>query len=111
MNAATRVMTQGSVFQGEWSLIAFSKDTLRMLLLLLAVLISAVSVIYVKDLNRRLYNDLHTEQAAAQRLDVSAGRLLLEQSTWATPDRVQRIARGRLYMDVPRQEHVFWVTP
>lgn len=107
MNAATRVMAQGSVFQGEWAWIQFSKEKLIMMLLMLAVLVSAISVIYVKDMNRRLYSELHDDQAAAQRLDVDAGRLLLEQSTWGTPDRVQRIARERLKMAAPRRQRIF----
>ena len=50
---------------------------------------------------RRLLNELEQEQEKTRQLDVEWGQLQLEQSTWATPSRVEKLARERLRMVAP----------
>lgn len=87
-----------------------SKKGMVLVLLIVAILLSAFGVVYTKDLNRRLfiqYQSLQQEQAKA----ISRfSKLLLEQSTWATQSRVQRIAKNDLNMQLPTSENTVLVT-
>ncbi|MBI1422750.1 MAG: cell division protein FtsL [Gammaproteobacteria bacterium] len=67
-------------------------------LLILAVMVSAVGVIYSKHRNRMLYVELTRLQQQQDELNVDWGRLQLEQSTWATHGRIETVARNKLGM-------------
>ena len=69
--------------------------------LLVAVMASAAAVVESSHRCRALYTELRHLEAEGQDLREQWGRLLLEQSTWAAPDRVERIAREALGMRVP----------
>lgn len=75
----------------------------RILSLMVAVLLSAFAVVYVKDLNRRLFLQYQDLQAQHNKLYVEWGKLLLEQSTWAAQQRVEYIAQTRLNMVIPKK--------
>ena len=79
--------------------------------LVLAVVASALSVIYSKHLSRNLFAELRRAEAVRDDLNVEWGRLLLEQSTYATHVRVDRIARARLHMFPPAPEDVLVLQP
>lgn len=68
------------------------------------IVLSAVSVIYSSHQSRQLFNSWQKMQKEAYRLDEDWGRLLLEHSTWAAHDRVERLANERLTMVVPENE-------
>jgi cell division protein FtsL len=71
------------------------------LILILAVLTSAVAVVYSKYLSRRYFVALQELQAEQERIGVEWGRLQLEESTLATYSVVEREARDRLKMHLP----------
>lgn len=71
-------------------------------LLLLAVVICALSVVTSQHKARKLYIELQQEKEHAQQMDVEWGQLQLEQSTWATPSRVEKIAAQQLQMQTPK---------
>ena len=74
----------------------------RLNLLLLAVLVAcAVSLVTSRYQARKLFVELGREQAQSRAYDVEYGQLQLEQSTWATPGRVEKVAREQLKMQVP----------
>ena len=50
---------------------------------------------------RKLFVDLEREQARSRSLDVEFGQLQIEQSTWAMPARVEKVARDQLHMQLP----------
>jgi cell division protein FtsL len=50
---------------------------------------------------RKLFVDLEREQAQSRAYDVEYGQLQIEQSTWAMPARVDKIAREQLRMQLP----------
>ena len=79
-------------------------------LLTAATFASAVSVVYVKHLNRKLFIELQTLERERDRMQEEWGQLLLEQSTWATQERVERIARDRLDLDTPPPNRIVLVT-
>ena len=71
------------------------------LLLLLAVVVCALSVVTSQHKARKLFTELQKEKGLAQQMDVEWGQLQLEQSTWAMPARVEQIAGRRLHMQMP----------
>lgn len=76
--------------------------TARLTFMLVAVLIAcSLALISSQHKARKLYGDLQREQAAAKQLDVEWGQLQLEQGTWATHGRIERIATRELDMRLP----------
>ena len=69
--------------------------------LLLIVVVCALGVVTSQHRARKLYVELENEQERARQLDVEFGQLQLEMSTWATPPRIEKIARDRLRMVSP----------
>ena len=68
------------------------------LLLLFAVVISAVYLVSVQYDSRRLVTELDRAGSDAKRLAIEFDRLQVEKRTQATPSRVERIAREKLQM-------------
>lgn len=108
MNTATRAIGQHKVNQAvaEFS---WSSATLSMSGLLLAVLLSALAVIYVKDTNRRLVGELQSLQHQYDVLQVEKGKLLLEHGALTTQARVQYIAQTQLDMVFPMADTITMV--
>jgi cell division protein FtsL len=76
-------------------------EVTRVNLLLLAALIAcALSLITSRHEARRMFVELEREQARARQYETEYGQLQLEQSTWAMPARVEKIARENLHMRV-----------
>jgi cell division protein FtsL len=74
----------------------------RMNLLLLAVLVlCALSLVTSRHQARKLFVELEREQARTRGYETEFGQLQLEQSTWAMPVRVEKIAREQLRMQIP----------
>jgi cell division protein FtsL len=69
------------------------------------VVVSSLALIATQHQARRLYNELQVEQAAAKRFEEEMGRLQIEQSSWSTPTRIEKIARERLGMRLPDPQH------
>ncbi|EQD59114.1 Cell division protein FtsL [mine drainage metagenome] len=70
-------------------------------LLLLAVLVSAIAVVWARNENRELFIRLTGLQSERDHLNIEYGRLELEDATWADPARVASVARSRLDMVNP----------
>ncbi len=75
-------------------------------LLAAAVMLSALAVVYTKHHSRQLFIELEALKAQRDSMDIEWNRLLLEQATWATPTRVEMIARDRLQMTLPAPEQI-----
>jgi cell division protein FtsL len=71
------------------------------LLLLIAVIGSALGVIYAREQNRRLFVDYTQLIKDHDDLNVEFSRLELEQATWAETNRIEQVARGQLGMVAP----------
>ena len=74
--------------------------------LVVAVLVSALGVIYAKHEGRRQFVQLQALEKVRDQMNVEWGQLQLEQGTWATHSRVERVARKRLGMEMPAPESV-----
>ena len=81
----------------------------RVGLLAVSVLLSAFSVVYVKDINRRLLMRDQTYQAQNVDAYIEWGKLLLEQGAWSRQSRIQRIAVNQLGMHIPVAKNIVMV--
>ena len=79
--------------------------------LVVLVVASALGVISAQHQARKFYSELEREQVRARGLEVEWGQLQLEQSTWATHGRVEKLARDRLHMQLPPEGQVLVVEP
>jgi len=74
----------------------------RLNLLLLATLVAcALSLVTSRHQARQLFVELDREQASARSYEIEYGQLQLEQSTWAMPARIEKVAREQLKMQLP----------
>lgn len=78
----------------------FLGDKLKLIIfaLVMASLASAVSVVYSKHQNRLLFVELENLNKERDHMNVEWGQLQLEQSTWATDSRIEKIATEKLHM-------------
>ena len=79
----------------------------RLSVVLLAVLVAcALSLVASRHQARKLFVELEREQALARTYEIEYGQLQIEQSTWAMPARIEKIAREYLRMQVPGASRV-----
>ena len=77
----------------------------------LAVLGSAVQVIYERHKARDMFVRLEKLNAERDSLDMEWGRLQLEQSYWSSHAFVERVANAKLRMNIPQTRDVRIVRP
>jgi cell division protein FtsL len=80
-------------------------------LLWLAVLGSAIQVIYARHKARDLFVHLEKLNADRDSLEMEWGRLQLEQSYWSSHAFVERVANAKLQMSLPQTRDVRIVRP
>ena len=80
------------------------------LVLLLAVLASALYLVRVQYESRRLYAEIEKSEVQARKLQLDYERLQLERRAQATPARVERLARDQLQMRVATPAITQYVT-
>jgi cell division protein FtsL len=90
-----------------------SHSTVRIAVAILwvAVLASALGVVYGKQEARNRFNELQKLNGQRDDLDIEWGQLQLEQSTWATHGRVERVAHDELGMITPQASDLRIVQP
>lgn len=106
MNAAARLFNQGVLSRGWAVSVFFSKAQMSTIVLILAVLTSALSIVYVTNSTRTLNAGLQQSMYERDNYRVQWGRLLLERSTWMMQARVQQIAEDKLGMVIPNSKSV-----
>lgn len=77
--------------------------------LIILLVASAFSVIYLKDLSRRLFIRYQIMQQVQQHDEVEWSKLLLEEGAWATQARVQNIATTQLDMVTPTMKNIVMI--
>ncbi len=78
-------------------------------LLLLVVMLAALSVVTSQHQARKSFLMLQQEKERAQQMEVEWGQLQLEQSTWAAPARIEKIAGLHLQMQLPKGGQVKFI--
>ena len=110
MNVAARSLTQTYKESSTLTAGLFAGRHKRLMLLAAVVFFSAFFVVYIKDINRRLSVESQVLARSQNELQTEYGQLLLEQSTWATQSRIEKIATSKLNMQVPAQQSIVLVT-
>ena len=85
-----------------------SKVTLLSLLFIL-VLVTALSVVYTKHMNRKYFVEWQKLQKESDEMNVEWGQLQLERSTFATSSEIEKKARKKLGMDQPVKKEMILV--
>jgi cell division protein FtsL len=101
----TKLIEFGDSVLGKVERLSLAKTVL----LLIAVVICALSVVTSQHKARKLFIELQKEKEYAQQMEVEWGQLQLEQSTWATPARVEEIAGKQLKMQLPKNGQVQFI--
>jgi cell division protein FtsL len=79
---------------------------IALVIVLLAVLVSAIGVVWTRHESRVLFVELTRLQNQRDELNVEYGRLELEQATWAEPRRIDQEARSKLGMVTPKPQDI-----
>jgi cell division protein FtsL len=72
----------------------------------LVVVVCAVATVYAKHESRKLYAELQVLQRERDQFEMEWGQLQIEQSTWSTHARVERMAREEIGMGEPLPEQL-----
>ena len=72
-----------------------------MLVLVFAVLVSALSVVATQHTARAVFMEIERLKKQRDQLNEEWGRLQIEQGTWSLDERIERIVREDLDMLVP----------
>jgi cell division protein FtsL len=79
--------------------------------LVLAVVASAIAVIWSRHQHRQAYILLSQLEQQRDELNIEFGRLQLEQATWSEANRIEQVAATRLGMAFPGDEDVVVLQP
>jgi cell division protein FtsL len=101
MNAAARLLNQGVLSRGWVVSVFLARVDIAVFVLISAVLISALSLVYVTNTARSLNANIEQLSAEHDQLHIQRGQLLLEKSTLTMQARVQDVAEDRLNMVMP----------
>lgn len=77
-----------------------------LLILLGAVMVSAIAVVWTRHESRVLFVQLTQLQGQRDDLNIEYGKLELEQATWAEPRRIDSEARNKLGMTMPSPQNI-----
>jgi cell division protein FtsL len=69
--------------------------------------LSAIALIYTKHESRKLFVELETLTHQRDELNIEWGQLQIEQSTWATPARIEQVATDELSLVRPTSAEIF----
>lgn len=78
----------------------------RLVLLVAAVMISALAVVDLRQRNRMDFVVLQALRRQRENLNVERGKLLLEEGVWSEHRRVEFLARRDLGMSMPKPDQV-----
>lgn len=105
MNTATRTVgsrTLSASFAPLWSALA---EKMWAMLIVFSLLLSALSIVYAKDLTRRLLIEVETVQQQSQAEQELWSKLILERSTLTSASRIQNLA-SRFQMEMPQKNNL-----
>jgi cell division protein FtsL len=85
---------------------AMPAQVVVMLLLVFLIMVSGMSVAFVKYESRRLFTEMEKLRTYRDELVVEWGRLQIELATWAEHGRVEELAINKLQMHVPSETDI-----
>ena len=85
--------------------------SVALIVLLVALMASALAVIYCKNYSRSIFIDIERHERALDQYEVEWGQMQLELSTLAEQNRVEAIAKERLKLIMPPRENIIYIKP
>jgi len=101
MNAASKALHESNLFHGHIKEIRLSFSQVFQFILFMAVLISALAVVYCTNQYRMNLSQLEHAKSEAAALELQWGQLLLEQASLSAPSMIERQAQDELNMTMP----------
>lgn len=75
--------------------------------LAIACVVCSLALVYTKHESRKLFVELEALTTERDELNIEWGQLQIEQSTWATHPRIERVAVDELALVKPEPDDVF----
>jgi len=75
-------------------------------MLLLLVVLSAIGVVYSSHLSRQLFAEQAILLDRNDQIQLEWAQLLLEQSAWSSPNRIESVAGEELGMEIPKTKDI-----
>ncbi len=106
MNAATRAIQSRAITLPVLAILPLTRQAVLLILMVLVLLASAFGIIYLKEVNRRLF--IQSEQIKQQEVMASEHwtQLLLERGALIAQPRIQTIAQQQLAMKLPARRQI-----
>ncbi len=79
--------------------------------LAVALFVSALATVYVQHYRRMQFVELRVLERERDAMQVEWGQLKLEQSTWATHERIERLALKKLDLHMPPATEIVLISP
>jgi cell division protein FtsL len=83
------------------------QPTLLALVFAVICVVSAMALVYTRHESRKLFIELEQLTTARDELNIEWGQLQIEQSTWATHARIERVATEDLALAKPLATEIF----
>ena len=106
MNTTARFPVQTVSSRSVTLSAVFANITICQTFLMMAVLMTALGVVYVTNFSRNLHAGMQQLLVERNQLQLQWGQLLLEKSAWTVQTRVQSVAEESLGMMVPDNKSV-----
>jgi cell division protein FtsL len=86
---------------------AQGQPTLLALVFAVVCVVSAMALVYTRHESRKLFIELEQLTTNRDELNIEWGQLQIEQSTWATHARIERVATEELSLTRPVATEIF----
>jgi cell division protein FtsL len=83
------------------------QPTLLTLVFAVVCVVSAMALVYTRHESRKLFIELEQLTTDRDELNIEWGQLQIEQSTWATHARIERVAAEELELSRPMATEIF----
>lgn len=109
MNTAVRKVNNSIITPKRLLALITNKSQILFIVMLSAVVLSALSVVYTTNEARMITTELQRAQNHQTELNTQWGQLLLEKSSWKSETFVAQVAKNHLDMVAPRNKHYILV--
>ncbi len=86
-----------------------TQPLLMLMVLAIVCVISAMALVYTKHESRDLFVELEQLTRERDELNIEWGQLQIEQSTWATHGRIERVALEELALTRPKSTEIYLI--
>ena len=86
-----------------------AQPILLLLVFAIVCVISAIALVYTKHESRNLFIELEQLTTERDQLNIEWGQLQIEQSTWATHARIERVALQELALTRPKSTEIYLI--